>query len=96
MPESDGWSLMERGARMLFEGLMTEMDPALDEMGRALSEIEPALRELQPALRDLVTLLGDIRHYHAPEKLPNGDIILRRKTEPELRLEGLTGPETEL
>lgn len=95
-PVEEGWSLMERGARMLLDGLVTEMEPALDEMGRALSEIEPALRDIQPALRDLITLLGDIRYYHAPEKQPNGDIILRRKTETELRLEGLTGPEVEL
>jgi len=91
-----GWSLMERGAKMLLDGLMTEIEPALDEMGRALTEIEPALRELQPALRDLITLLGDIRYYHPPVKLPNGDIIIRRKSEPELQLEGLTGPEIEL
>ena len=95
-PADEGWSLMERGARMLLDGLATEMGPALDEMGRALSEIEPALRDMQPALRDLITLLGDIRYYHAPEKLPNGDIIIRRKTPTELQLEGLTGPEIEL
>jgi len=95
-PASEGWSLMERGAKMLLDGLMSEMAPALDKMGRALSEIEPALREMQPALRDLIMELGDIRYYHAPEKLPNGDIIIRRKTETELRLDGLTGPEFEL
>ncbi|MFN3144064.1 MAG: hypothetical protein ACE368_01845 [Paracoccaceae bacterium] len=38
-----------------------------------LSEIEPALRELEGALNDL-------NAYHPPEVLPNGDIILRRKT----------------
>ena len=95
-PTDEGWSLMERGARLLMQGLMTEMQPALDEMGKALSGIEPALREMQPALRDLISLLGDIRYYHAPEKLPNGDIIIRRKTGPELQLEGLTGPEIDL
>ncbi len=92
----DGWSLMEDGAKLLLDGLMTEMAPALDEMGRALSEIEPALREMQPALRDLIAMLGDIRYYKAPEKLPNGDIIIRRKSEAELRMEGLDGPEIEL
>ena len=95
-PAEEGWSLMERGARMLLDGLMSEMEPALDEMGRALSEIEPALREMEPALRELIILLGDMRYYHAPEKLPNGDIIIRRKTGPELRPEGPDGPEVEL
>lgn len=95
-PTDEGWSLMERGAMMLLEGLMAEVEPTLDEIGRALSEIEPALREMQPVLLDLMRMLGDIRYYHAPERLPNGDIIIRRKTEPELQLEGLTGPEIEL
>ncbi len=95
-PPSEGWTLMERGAKLLLEGLMSEMEPALDGMGQALADIEPALREMQPALLDLIGLLGDLRYYHAPEKLPNGDIILRRKTEQELRLDGLSGPEIEL
>ncbi|MDJ0629177.1 MAG: hypothetical protein QNJ44_13045 [Rhodobacter sp.] len=38
-----------------------------------LGEIEPALRELEDALRDM-------NAYHPPEVLPNGDIIIRRKT----------------
>lgn len=95
-PAEEGWSLMERGARKLLEGLVQEMEPALDEMGRALSDLEPRLREMEPALRELMTLLGDLKYYKSPEKLPNGDIIIRRKTESELRLEGLTGPEIEL
>lgn len=95
-PPEEGWSLMERGARLLLEGLMDEVEPTLDEMGRALSELEPTLREMQPALRELMAMLGDIRYYKAPEKLPNGDIIMRRKTEMELRLEGLTGPDIDL
>ncbi len=38
-----------------------------------MGEIEPALRELEGALRDM-------NAYHPPEVLPNGDIIIRRKT----------------
>ena len=38
-----------------------------------MGEIEPALRELEGALQDL-------NAYHPPEVLPNGDIIIRRKT----------------
>lgn len=95
-PAEEGWSLMERGARMLLDGLVQEMEPAIDEMGRALSDIEPKLREMEPAVRDLMTLLGDLQSYKAPEKLPNGDIIIRRKSEAELRLERLAGPEIEL
>ena len=38
-----------------------------------MGEIEPALRELEGALQDL-------NAYYPPEVLPNGDIIIRRKT----------------
>jgi hypothetical protein len=68
----EGLDLMGKGAQMLLRGLLSQMQPALDEMGLALAEIEPVLR-------DLVQMIGDIRNYHAPEMLPNGDIILRRK-----------------
>lgn len=78
-PEDDGFSLMEEGAKLLFRGLMTEMEPAMDEMGRALRELEPSLREMGPALERLVELMGDVRHYEVPERLPNGDILIRRK-----------------
>lgn len=37
-----------------------------------MSEMSPALQELEHALRDLSV-------YHAPEILPNGDILIRRK-----------------
>lgn len=37
-----------------------------------MQDMEPALRELQEALRGLEA-------YEAPEMLPNGDIIIRRK-----------------
>ena len=83
-PEGDGFNLMEEGAKLLFRGLMAEVEPSLDDMGRALSELEPALRELQPMLRDMIAMVDDLSNYHAPEKLPNGDIILRRKLPSEL------------
>lgn len=71
-PEDDGFSLMEEGARLLFRGLMSEMEPAIDEMGKALSEMEPALK-------DLMALMDDIRNYDAPRVLDNGDILIPRR-----------------
>ena len=68
----EGADLLERGAQMLLRGLLSEMEPALKDMGQAFAELEPALR-------DLAAMIGDIRNYNAPEMLPNGDIILRRK-----------------
>lgn len=79
----DGLSLMERGAQLFLEGILREMEPALD----GLDQIGPALRgfaqEMGPALGDLMSEIEDWSRYHPPEILPNGDIILRRKTNPE-------------
>jgi hypothetical protein len=57
---------MEEGFSLLEEGTRLLLRGLMSEM-------EPALRELQGALQELDA-------YHAPEVLPNGDIIIRRKT----------------
>ena len=96
-PEDDeGFSLMEEGAKLFLRGIMSEMEPALDEMGKALDEVRPGLEALQPKLREFMALVGDLKNYHAPEKLPNGDIIMRRKTEQEILLDKLDKDGVEL
>jgi len=87
--EDEGQSLMERGARLFMEGIMREMEPAMDDLRGLAEEMGPDLKrfveEMGPAFGDLMGRIGDINAYHPPEMLPNGDIILRRKTplEPE-------------
>jgi hypothetical protein len=71
-PADDGFDLMEEGAKLLFEGIMREMAPRLDDMARTLQEAEPVLRSL-------LALVDDLGNYQAPERLPNGDILIRRK-----------------
>ena len=71
---SEGLSLVERGMRLLLDGFIQEMEPALDEMAKAMKELEPMARQL-------VDLIGDVRNYEAPERLENGDIIIRRKAD---------------
>lgn len=82
--EDEGRSLMEEGARLFLEGIQREMGPALDDLRGMTEEMEPALRqfieEMGPALSELMAKVGDLSAYHAPEVLPNGDIIIRRKT----------------
>jgi len=68
----DGPGLMDRGIDLFLRGLMQEMEPELQEMGEAL-------RAMEPQLRKLIDIAGDLKNYEAPERLPNGDIILRRK-----------------
>ena len=64
----EGVNLLNEGARLLFRGL--------------LDEVEPAMRDLAQQLQQLnwngITI-QDLDDYEAPEVLPNGDIILRRK-----------------
>lgn len=77
--EDDGLSLMERGARLFLEGVMREMEPALDELEGLGPKLRGLVEEMGPALADLVGQIEDWSVYHPPEILPNGDIILRRK-----------------
>lgn len=82
--EEDGFSLMEEGAKLFFRGIMEEMEPAMDDLRGLADEMQPALREfveeMGPALADLLGKIDDLNAYFPPEMLPNGDIILRRKT----------------
>ena len=84
----EGFGLMEKGARLLFEGLLNEMQPALRDMEGLSEQLEPALRgfveNMGPALGGLLEQVEDFSKYHPPEVLPNGDIILRRKSVQEL------------
>ncbi len=82
VPEDDGFSLVEEGARLVLRGLMTEMQPALDEMGKALDEVRPKLEglseEIAPKIQQLIAMIDDFGNYDAPVMLPNGDILIRR------------------
>lgn len=83
----DGFSLIEEGTKLILRGLLDRVEPTLKDMGEDLDSL---MAEMEPALRDLAGLIGDIRNYHPPEMLPNGDIILRRKVplDPEAAPEG--------
>lgn len=65
-------SLMERGAQQFLEGLLQEMEPALEGMMNFLEQMGPAMRDIMDEVKDWSV-------YEAPEMLPNGDIIIRRK-----------------
>ena len=86
--EERGLSLMERGAQMFLDGIMREMEPAMKDLQGLAEEMEPALRgfldEMGPAFAELLGQIEDFSAYHAPEMLPNGDIILRKKRPDEM------------
>lgn len=81
--EERGLSLMERGAQMFMEGILKEMEPAIEEFSGLADDIGPALRQfadqMGPKFTALLREVEDWNAYEAPEILPNGDIIMRRK-----------------
>jgi hypothetical protein len=86
--DSPGRSLMERGAELFLEGFRREMDPALEDLRAWAENMQPALRqfidEMGPAFAEILQKIDDLSAYHPPEMLPNGDIIIRRKTPDEI------------
>lgn len=81
----EGLGLMEEGARLLMRGLINEIEPSLDELQSNLQDLGPAVAEFMqnigPAFVEALEDIDDLRHYEAPEILPNGDIIIRRSPE---------------
>lgn len=90
-------SLMEEGARLFFKGLQQEMGPALDSLQGFMDDIGPGmqafLQEMGPKLGSVLSEVKDWSQYHAPEMLPNGDIIMRKKTPDEGNDVPLVAPE---
>lgn len=78
--EEEEPSLMERGLELFLEGLLREMEPALDGLEEIGPQFRSFVQEMGPALAEILDQVQDWSAYHAPEILPNGDIIIRRKT----------------
>lgn len=98
--EDDGLTLMERGAQLFFEGIMREMEPAMKDLEGLAERMGPEVKrfvdEMGPAFADLMEQVDDFSVYHPPEILPNGDIILRKKTPDEMQEDPLEDGEIEL
>lgn len=96
-PGEDATDLIGRGVGILMENFMQELGPGLDQLGQDMSG---ALQNMTPVLKDLSVQIDDLRNYQAPERLENGDIIIRRKADapppPRLgdKLEDFTSPDT--
>ena len=64
----EGWGLLSEGSRLILEGLAEEMRPFVDE-------------HLLPMIAELGALIDDVAMYELPERLRNGDIIIRRRVD---------------
>lgn len=86
--QESGTTLMERGARLFLEGIMREVEPAMKDLKGLGESLQPAMRdfmlEMGPALGEILEKIEDFSSYHPPEILPNGDIIMRKKTPKEM------------
>ncbi|MFN4099123.1 MAG: hypothetical protein ACK4GT_05050 [Pararhodobacter sp.] len=51
------------------------------DTGRLRGMFDDMLGAVNPWVSDLVEKLGDLSGWHAPEVLPNGDILIRRREE---------------
>lgn len=68
--EAEGPGFLERGLGAIMGQLFGGDEPA---------PLADALRGMGPVLQDLAAQIDDLRHYHAPERQPNGDILIRRR-----------------
>ncbi|MFV0411077.1 MAG: hypothetical protein ACK5LJ_15675 [Paracoccus sp. (in: a-proteobacteria)] len=69
---------LEQGIEGIMNQMFQQMMPHFDAIG---DELQATVNELAPALRELSSLVDDFANYQAPERLPNGDIILRRRAD---------------
>jgi hypothetical protein len=73
---AEGGDLIGRGMGMFLDNLLNDMAPEIDGLSQDLGG---ALAMLGPVMSDLSTMVDDISNYQTPERLENGDIIIRRK-----------------
>ncbi|MEO5620387.1 MAG: AAA+ family ATPase [Cypionkella sp.] len=74
-PASDvdeGFSLLQEGAKLLLRGMASQMEPAMKDMAEAMEKAAPQLQAI-------LAMIDDVKNYEPPTRLPNGDILIRRK-----------------
>ena len=64
--------------------LLAVAQPALaqeDGQSRLRGLFDDMLGTVSPFVSELTEMLGDLSGWHMPERLPNGDILIRRRDE---------------
>ncbi|SFA60044.1 hypothetical protein SAMN04487972_12623 [Paracoccus halophilus] len=71
-------ALFERGLESFMQNMLKEAEPHLERLGRDLGD---TMLSLRPVFQDLGKLMDDVQNYQAPERLENGDILIRRRAD---------------
>lgn len=71
-----------RGKKLQDELLDRFLKEESELNANARAAVEEMLKALGPIIDQFSALMGDLPAYEAPEILPNGDIIIRRKRKP--------------
>ncbi|WBU58298.1 hypothetical protein [Paracoccus sediminicola] len=71
-------SELERELDGIMGDVLNRLQPHLDGLGNELAD---TMNEFSPALGELSGLIDDFGNYHRPERLENGDIIIRRRAD---------------
>lgn len=74
--DENGLGLIERGMGMILDRLITDLGPDLNQLGQDMSD---TVTRIAPVFEDLSVLMDDLANYQTPERLENGDILIRRK-----------------
>ena len=95
------FSLMVFAVPVSAQDAESELRKEFDEGLQHFSEgsrllLQGLIGELLPLYEELGGLIDELNAYHPPEVLPNGDIIIRRKTHLEREMEKNEGDEIEL
>ena len=75
---AEGLDMIERGAGTVLDNLMRKIEPHMQGIANAFGETTATIG---PVLDDLAAQVDDIANYEKPERLPNGDILIRRRAD---------------
>lgn len=80
-PRADGPApddALGSGIESFMRNLLDQAAPHLDRLSRDLGD---TLGSVTPVFRDIGKLMDDVSNYQAPERLENGDILIRRRAD---------------
>lgn len=69
---------VQRGLEGIMQDLLGRAQPHLEGLA---NELQGAVSDYGPAFQQLTGLMDDIANYQPPQRLPNGDILIRRKAD---------------